>query len=173
MGLDIFLSQDWRNLRGAPPGAVLSWERNRCKRKPLWTHGWDVNPQPGNPIRVLIVDGNPLVCRALVRLLEDAAGMEVVATATDGAAALQVAGQLHPDVVLVDVQTIEDVDGLELVRSLRQQAAPARVVALGVYEGFRDQALAAGACRFLLKDCSRDELAQVLHLAVRGQCKNE
>jgi DNA-binding NarL/FixJ family response regulator len=120
---------------------------------------------------VLIVDGDSLVGRALVRLLEPAEDIEVVATVADEKAALDLAAQLRPAVALVDVGAAR-MDGIELTRSLCQQAPVTRVVVLSVYATFRDQALAAGACRFLLKDCGRDELAAEIRLAARGQCQS-
>ena len=124
------------------------------------------------PIRVLIADGDPLVCRALARLLQDAVDVEVVATAVDEQAALALAVQLQPEVGLVDVRTAS-LDGMALTRSLHQQVPATRVIVLGVYATFRHQALAAGACRFLLKDCGRDELVAAIHLAARGQCHGQ
>ena len=76
------------------------------------------------PVRVLIVDGDPLICRALARLLKDALDVEVVATATDASVTLELAEQFQPAVALLDAGTVR-LDGMTLTRSLRQQA-PAR-----------------------------------------------
>ena len=124
------------------------------------------------PIRVLIVDGDPLVCRALVRLLQDAPGVEVVATATDASVTLELAEQFQPAVALLDAGTAR-LDGMTLTRSLRQQAPATRVVMLSVYATMRDPSLAVGACRFLLKDCGRDELVGAIRLAARGRCQSD
>ncbi len=122
------------------------------------------------PIRVLILDGDPQVCRALVRLLKPVNDIKVVATAIDRAAALELALRLQPSVILVDVGTT-DRNGMAITRTLCQQAPVTRVLALGVYATFRNQALAAGACRFLLKDCRREELVAAIRLAAQGQCQ--
>jgi len=122
------------------------------------------------PIRVLIVDGDPLICRALVRLLKDAADVEVVATATDALVTLELAEQFQPAVALLDAGTAR-LDGMTLTRSLRQQAPAIQVVVLSVYATMRDLSLAAGACRFLLKDSGRDELVGAIRLAAEGQCQ--
>ena len=124
------------------------------------------------PIRVLIVDGDPLICRALVRLLRDAPDVEVVATATDASVTLELAEQFQPAVALLDAGTAR-LDGMTLTRSLRQQAPATRVVMLSVYATMRDPSLAAGACRFLLKDCGRDELVGAIRLAARGRCQSD
>jgi DNA-binding NarL/FixJ family response regulator len=127
------------------------------------------SPQPA-PIRVLIADGDPRVGRALGRLLHDAVEVEVVATATDGPAILEYGRRLQPAVAIVDAGTAR-FDGLALTRSLCQQTPAARVVVLSVYATLRDPAFAAGACRFLLKDCSRAELVAAIRGAARGQCQ--
>ena len=121
------------------------------------------------PIRVLIADGDPLVGRALLHLLQDVGDMEVVALAADGGAALEIAGRLRPAVMVIDAQSAR-LDGLALTRRLRERRPAPRVVVVSVYEMFRDPALAAGACQFLLKDCSRDELSAAIRRAEQGQC---
>jgi len=124
------------------------------------------------PIRVLIVDGDPLICRALVRLLKDAPDVEVVATATDAMVTLELAEQFQPAVALLDAGTAR-LDGMTLTRSLRRQAPAIQIVVLSVYATMRDPSLAAGACRFLLKDCGRDELVGAIRLAARGRCQSD
>lgn len=122
------------------------------------------------PIRVLIADGDPLVGRALGRLLQDTIEVEVVATASDAAAALVLAGQYQPAVAVIDARTAQ-LGGLAVMRHLRRLAPAPHIVVVSVYATFRDQALAAGACRFLLKDCSRVELVTAIRLAAQGHCQ--
>ncbi len=125
------------------------------------------------PIRVLIADGDPLVCRALARLLRNRSGVEVIATSVDRDQVLELAGQFHPGVALVDAGTHRTgrLDGMEVTRSLSQRFPATRVIVLGVYSTMRDHALTAGACRFLLKDCSGDTLVEAIRLAVGGECE--
>jgi DNA-binding NarL/FixJ family response regulator len=130
-----------------------------------------LEPIKRKPIRVLIVDGDPLICRALVRLLKDALDVEIIATATDASVTLELAEQFQPAVALLDAGTAR-LDGMTLTRSLRQHAPATRIVMLSVYATRRDHALAAGACRFLLKDSGRDKLVAAIHLAARGQCQS-
>ena len=125
---------------------------------------------PPAPIRVLIADGDPRVGRALGRLLHDAVEVEVVATATDGPAILEYGIRLQPAVAIVDAGTAR-FDGLALTRGLCRQTPAARVVVVSVYATLRAPAFAAGACRFLLKDCSRAELVAAIRWAARGQCQ--
>jgi len=137
------------------------------------------------PIRVLIADGDPLICRALVRLLHDSVDVEVVATAKNEDEVLVLAGQFSPAVALVDARMgktgtgtgaahVDGLDGLDRINvteSLYRQQPATRVIILGVYATMRDPALSAGACRFLLKDCSRDTLVEAILLAASGQCE--
>jgi DNA-binding NarL/FixJ family response regulator len=125
---------------------------------------------PQVPIRVLIADGDPLVGRALLHLLQDIGDMKVVALAADGWAALEIAGRLQPAVMVIDARTAR-LDGLALTRRLRERRPAPRVVVVSVYATFRDQALAAGACQFLLKDCSRDALSAAIRRAAWGHCE--
>ncbi len=121
------------------------------------------------PIRVLIADGDPLVCRALARLLGSSALVEVIAASADRDEVLELAARLHPAVALADAR-ITQPDGMDVARSLSQGFPATRVIVLGVYATMRDQALIAGACRFLLKDCSSDTLVEAIRLAARGEC---
>ncbi len=118
------------------------------------------------PIRVLIADGDPLVCRALARLLSTSTSVEVIATSADRDEALELAGRLHPAVALVDAHTAR-LDGMELTKSLCRQTPATRVIVLGLYDALRDDALSAGASHFLLKDGGRDTLVAAIRLVAR------
>lgn len=124
------------------------------------------------PVRVLIADGDPLVCRALARLLGNNADVEVVATAVDRNEVLELAGQFRPAVALVDAHTPR-MDGMDVTRRLYERFPETRVIILGVYEALRDEALRAGACHFLLKDGGRAALVAAIQLAASGQCEGD
>jgi len=121
------------------------------------------------PIGVLIADGDPLVCRGLARLLLNNASLEVVGTSSDLDEVVELTGRLRPAVTLVDAHTAR-LDGLDVTRSLSRLFPATRVIVLGVYATMRDQALLAGACRFLLKDCSGEVLVEAIRLAANGEC---
>lgn len=122
------------------------------------------------PMRVLIADGDPLVCRALARLLHKSASVEVVATSSDRDEVVELAGRLRPVVTLVDAYTAR-LDGMDVTRTLARLFPATRVIVLGVYATMREEALLAGACRFLLKDCSGEALVEAIRLAASGECK--
>ena len=128
-----------------------------------------MNSSENEPVRVLIADGDPLVCRALGRLLHDRADISVVAQATDANTALRLTDQLQPDVALFDAGSVA-LGAMELTITVHRLYPRVRIVVLGIYATFCDQALAAGACQFLLKDSGRDELVAAIRHAGQEKC---
>jgi DNA-binding NarL/FixJ family response regulator len=121
-------------------------------------------------IRVAIVDDHALVRAGLEELLNGDPGIEVVATASDGAEAAALAERESPDVILMDL-SMPGVDGVEATRQVSAAGSPARVVALTSI-GDRDRVLAAldaGAVGYLLKDTEPDELRRAVRAAARGE----
>lgn len=117
-------------------------------------------------IRVLLADDHQLLRQALRRAFEEA-GLEVVAEANDGAEAVRLAGDLAPDVVVMDV-TMPVLDGVEATRRLRaaQPGLPVVVLTMHDEHELRRDAIAAGASGFLTKDTSmQDVLATVRQVA--------
>lgn len=117
-------------------------------------------------IRVLVVDDDARVRRALHDLIHATGGMRVVATAGDVSEALAVDERTSPAVALVDVLLPDRADGIELVRTLTRRGRP--VVATSVSASVRNEALAAGALRFVEKSPDDQRLLSVLrHSAER------
>jgi DNA-binding NarL/FixJ family response regulator len=115
-------------------------------------------------IRLLIVDDDHRVRNALGRLLTASTGFLVVGTVDNALAAHEVAEASGPDVALVDVLLPNADDGLGLTSSLTAVGIP--VVAMSIDGGMRRRALAAGAQRFLDKDCDPEAIARALRVAV-------
>src|SRR5256885_16662745 len=98
------------------------------------------------PIRVLIAEDHKVTRLGIRMFLDDAADIEVVGEAADGAEALQQARELKPDVVLMDVQ-MPNMDGIESSRQIKSDVPGSRVVMITSSKEDRDvfAALAAGA----------------------------
>ncbi|MDT0544132.1 MULTISPECIES: response regulator transcription factor [Streptomyces] len=122
-------------------------------------------------IRVLLVDDQPLIrsgFRALLDLEED---IEVVAEASDGQQALELAREHLPDVALIDIR-MPGVDGIEATRRIAADPALAgvHVVILTNYglDEYVFDALRAGAAGFLVKDIVPDDFLHAVRVAARG-----
>jgi DNA-binding NarL/FixJ family response regulator len=121
-------------------------------------------------IRVLAVDDQRVVREGLAMLLGLLPDVEVVGTAADGEEALALAGELRPDVVLMDLR-MPRVDGVEATRRLRVSHPEIKVVVLTTYADDRSvlDALRAGALGYLTKDAGADEIRQALQRVASGQ----
>ena len=119
--------------------------------------------------RVLLVDDHRLVREGLRRTLEDA-GFEVVGEADNGADGLDLAEQLRPHVVLMDV-SMPVVDGITATRRMRSRVPDAHVVVLTMHadSDLVEKARSAGAAGYLLKDASGDEVVLAVRRALDGQ----
>ena len=112
-------------------------------------------------LRVLVVDDHALFRRGLVMELDDADDLEVIAEASDGIAAVEVALALAPDVVLMDVR-MPGMGGIEATRRIVEAAPSTRVLMLSVSDETDDlfEAVKAGAAGYLLKETSINEIAE-------------
>ncbi|MCK1814671.1 response regulator transcription factor [Streptomyces sp. XM4011] len=121
-------------------------------------------------IRVLIADDQAMVREALSVLLGARPGIEVVGTAEDGARAVVSAGELAPDVVVMDIR-MPVLDGIEATRRITGQAGSGtRVLVLTTFDldEYVYEALRAGAAGFLLKEASGGELAEAVRVVAGG-----
>jgi DNA-binding NarL/FixJ family response regulator len=118
---------------------------------------------------VVIVDDQDLV-RSGLRMVLEARGVEVLGEAADGTAALEVVGQEHPDVVLMDIR-MAGMDGIEATRRLSTRADAPRVLVLTTYDvdEYVYGALQAGASGFLLKTTPPDRLVDGIKTVAAGE----
>jgi len=121
------------------------------------------------PIRVLIIDDEPLVRGAFRTLLESSAGFEVVAEALDGLEGVEAYRDLLPDIVLMDLN-MSPMNGVEATSLICSVHPGACVLALTTF-GTRNHivsALKAGAAGYLLKDSSPQQLLNGIRQALEG-----
>ena len=121
------------------------------------------------PIRVLLADDQRIVREGLATLLGLLDGVEVVGAAGDGDEAVQLATELRPDVVLMDLR-MPRCDGVEATRRLRAQEPDINVLVLTTYADDRSvlDALRAGARGYLTKDAGAAEIQQALQHVAQG-----
>jgi len=119
------------------------------------------------PIRVLIADDQRVIREGLTMMLGLMHGVVVVGAASDGAEAVTLAGDLHPDVVLMDLR-MPRCDGVEATRLLREREPGTKVIVLTTYADDRSvlDALRAGARGYLTKDAGGAEIRQALQHVV-------
>lgn len=121
-------------------------------------------------LRVLLVDDHALVRAGIRSLLQELTDVEVVAEASDGAQALQIAEREQPDVVLMDI-AMKGMNGLEAAAKLRERQPGVKVVILSMHtsEEYVLLALRAGAAAYLIKDSATAELGLALNSVMRGE----
>ncbi|MEV0440857.1 response regulator transcription factor [Streptomyces spectabilis] len=123
------------------------------------------------PLRVLIADDQEMVRTGFRLILAAQPGIEVVGEAADGAACVELARRLRPDVCLVDVR-MPKLNGLEVTRLLAGPDAvdPLHVVVVTTFDqdDYLDEALRSGAVGFLLKDAGPGLLVEAVRAAARG-----
>jgi len=123
-----------------------------------------------SPIRILIVDDHPVVRDGLRGMFQGDQDFAVVGEAADGAEAVRLAGELDPDVILMDLH-MPGVDGATAIQQLVDGGSRAQVLVLTTYDTDADvvPALEAGATGYLLKDAPRAELIRAVRAAQRGE----
>ncbi len=126
--------------------------------------------QTATKFRVLVADDQTLFRAGLVRLLEEDPRVEVVGQAGDGAEAVEMAGRLRPDVVLMDLR-MPNLDGIEATRRIVAEFPEVRVLLLTVLDADNNviQALKAGASGYILKDSKPDSIVSSLLAVMAGE----
>jgi DNA-binding NarL/FixJ family response regulator len=121
-------------------------------------------------IRVLLADDHTIVRDGVCALLEDEPDMTVVGAAKDGREAVQLACDLEPDVVLMDV-VMPGLNGLEATRQLRRERPRIQILVLTMHEDeeYVRQMLAAGAAGYVLKDAAARDLLGAIRAVYRGE----
>lgn len=123
----------------------------------------------GRPLRVLIAEDHAVVREGTRKILERDARLETVGEAEDGRRAVELAAQLKPDVVLLDLR-MPDMGGIEAIGLIAEASPATRVLVLSAYDedDYIFAALEAGAGGYLLKTAHGNELIDAIHAVSRG-----
>lgn len=121
------------------------------------------------PIRLFLVDDHPLVRDGLHARLDPLPGIEIVGEAGSAAEALAAIARLQPQLVLADVG-MKQMNGIELAAALQRGQPAVRVVMLSMYDNpeYVQQALAAGARGYVLKDAPAAEIVAAIQAVAAG-----
>jgi len=122
------------------------------------------------PVRVMLVDGHPMVRRGLATFLMVFDDLQLVGETESGEAAIQLCAEVLPDVILMEM-IMPDMDGAAITRAIRQQFPQIKVIALTSFKEGKliKSALEAGVIGYLLKDISADQLARAIRTATSGR----
>ena len=121
-------------------------------------------------IRIMLVDDHAMVRKGLATFLKIFDDLELVGEAGNGTAAIQLCGEILPDVVLMDM-VMPEMDGTSVTRAIREKFPAVQVIMLSSFKegNLVRNALEAGAIGYLLKDVSADELAGAIRAAYTGR----
>ncbi len=121
-------------------------------------------------MRILIADDHGIVRQGLKILIDNEADMEVVGEAEDGLMVTQLAKELSPDIILMDI-SMPNLNGVEATRLILAENLETRVIALSVHldKHFVTQMLKAGASGYVLKYCLFDEVLRALRTVGRNE----
>lgn len=120
-------------------------------------------------IKILVADDHPMLREGLVAVLDTQDDFEVVGEASDGAEAVRLAGELLPDVILLDLE-MPGTDGVAALERLREDGSESRAIVFTAYD--TDErilgSLRAGARGYLLKGASRREIFSAIRTVYAG-----
>ncbi len=120
--------------------------------------------------RILLADDHKITRQGLRSLLEKQKDMEVIGEADNGRSALQLANELGPDVIIMDV-TMPDLNGVEATRQILSKSPDIKIIALSMHSDamFVTEMLKSGASGYLLKDCAFDELTRAIKTVMENK----
>src|SRR5258708_17494324 len=123
-------------------------------------------------IRVVCVDGHPVVRDGIAAIINLQPDMQLVGAAATGSEALEQFFELHPDVALVDLQ-LPDMSGFDLITRIKIKSKNARIIVLSSHEGDVDiqRALEVGAQGYVVKGLVREELLETIRSVHAGKSR--
>ena len=121
-------------------------------------------------IRILLADDHKIIRDGLHALIDKQPGMEVIAQAENGRAAVKLARKLEPDLIIMDI-SMPDMNGIEATRQIIDELSGIKVVALSMHtdKRFVVGMFKAGVSGYLLKDCAFEELSNAISAVAANQ----
>ncbi len=120
-------------------------------------------------IRILLADDHTIVLQGLSRFLREQEDMEVVGQAKDGLATVELARELSPDIIIMDI-SMPGLSGVEATRQIHNEKPEIKIIGLSMHAAKRyvQEMYRAGARGYLLKDCDFDELMAAIRAVAAG-----
>ncbi len=121
-------------------------------------------------IQIILADDHTVVRHGLSRSFEAESGVEVVGQAADGLTTVDLARELRPDVIVMDI-AMPKLNGIEATRQIAKELPDVNVIALSMHSSnkYVREMFRAGAKGYLLKDCSFEELMEAVRIVCEGK----
>ena len=121
-------------------------------------------------IKIILADDHAVLRHGLSKSLQNEKDMEVIAQAKDGRTTVELATELVPDVVIMDIG-MPDLNGIEATRQIAHQCPKVKIIGLSMHssKNFIIEMFRAGASGYLLKDCEFDELVNAIRVVIANK----
>ncbi len=124
----------------------------------------------GQPIRIILAEDHTIVRQGLARLLEDQPNLEIVGQAVNGRMAAEMALELKPDIVIMDI-AMPKMNGIEAAKRIRKDLPKTKILILSMYshEHYIHELLEVGISGYLLKNSSGRDIIKAIHAAMKDE----
>ncbi|MGA2171807.1 MAG: response regulator transcription factor [Sedimentisphaerales bacterium] len=121
-------------------------------------------------IKIILADDHAMLRHGLSKSLQNEKDMEVIAQAKDGRTTVELAKELSPNIVIMDIG-MPDLNGIEATRQIAKECPKVKVIGLSMHssKNFIIEMFKAGASGYLLKDCEFDELVNAIRLVMNNK----
>ena len=125
---------------------------------------------PTESIKILVADDHTIVRQGLARLLEEQPDLKIVGEATNGRKAVDLAKELKPDIVIMDI-AMPRMNGIEAAKRIRKHLPKTKILILSMYshEHYIQELLETGVSGYLLKDSSGRDIINAIHAAMNDE----